>query len=264
MASSTRSRTFCVRAVACLVLAGTGPTVASAEPPPLPRDSPPALVIDPERPARPPEGPPDLAEDRRDRKVPARPPASSRSVAGAPLPDRAHGMARPEPVGQEWRVVPRALLAVPRAALEIAGAPVRGALWTYERYQLGPRAYSIFFNDAGTMGLYPVGSIETDFGLTAGARFIHRDLFGERERLSLRTSFGGLYDQQYTAQLSTGERLGRVRLDGEGEYEIEPREKFFGIGNGDEVAAVAAPVDPYADEAAIDTRFRERVGRVSG
>lgn len=249
-------------ALAGALLAAGAAQVARAEPPPaVPPDLPAAIV---EQPKGRWELPLEPGRDRREGAVPERPPASSRSVAGAPLPDQAQGMAVSEPEGQTLRAVASVLLVVPRSALEVTGAPVRGALWVYDRYQLSARAREIFFNDAGTMGLYPVGSVESDFGLTAGARFIHRDLFGARERLSMRTSFGGLYNQQYTAQISTGDRLGPVRLDGEGEYEIEPRERFFGIGNGDEVAAVTAPVDPYVDPAAVDSRFRERVGRVYG
>jgi hypothetical protein len=222
------------------------------------------VTIDPERPVRPSELPPDTIPELEPTGTPVKPKPTSRSVAGAPLPDRAHGMSRAEPSRDGWRLVGRGLLFFPRVALEVVNAPVRGALWSYDRYQLGPRAKDIFFNDAGTVGLYPVANFESGFGITGGARFIARDLFGERESFSMRASFGGLYNQQYVASATTGDRLGPLKLSTDGEYEIEPRQRFFGVGNGDEVDELAMPVDPYTDPAAIDSRFRQRTGRVLG
>ena len=210
--------------------------------------------------------------DRRPDRAPAPPdeereePIDAADTRHAPPPDQASGVARRpgESTGNRLRVIPRALLFVPRLALEVVNAPVRGAFWVYDRYELNARARDIFFNDAGTVGLYPVADVTSGFGFTGGARFIHRDLFGEGERLSMRASFGGLYQQQYIASVHTGDRLGsRLRLEAEGEYEIDPRERFFGIGNGDETE-IAAPVDPYEAELAADTRFRQNVGRVFG
>jgi hypothetical protein len=203
--------------------------------------------------------------------LPARPDAEqrvdARTAARAPLPEQASGIARGEPdsASTRWRVVPRVLLFLPRVALEVVDAPIRGALWTYDRFSLRERARDVFLNEDGSAGLYPVFAINTDYGVTGGARFVHRDIFGEHERLSLRASYGGLYNQQYTAGLSTGDRLGaRFGVDGEAEYEIAPRERFFGIGNGDEVEMLPAPIDPYDDPSAIDSRFRQHVGRVFG
>jgi hypothetical protein len=235
------------------------------------RVAPPDLMgsIDTDRPVRPWELPPDTIPDLRPgpgrRPRPPAPPTSA-SVARAPLPDRASGIAREEPAGagERLRVVPRALLFAPRLAIEVAGAPLRGGLYAYDRYEVNARARDIFWNDTGTVGLYPVFDLQTDYGLTAGARFIHRDLFGEREKLSLRASWGGIYNQQYTGSLSSGDRLGPLHLEGKAEYEIDPRERFFGIGNGDPIESVPAPIDPYRDPAALDSRFRQRVARGIG
>ena len=228
---------------------------------------PPGVIgaVDTDRPVRPWELPPDtIPRTDPDRRAPAEPaPHTSASVARAPLPQHAGGIARGEPrtLGEKLTFVPRALLFVPRLAVEVASAPVRGALYAYDRYQVSARARDIFWNDAGTVGLYPVFDIQTDYGVTAGARLIHRDLFGEREKLTMRASFGGIYNQQYTASIASGDRFGPLRLEGKGEYEIDPRERFFGIGNGDEVDSVPAPVDPYSDPSAVDSRFRQRVAR---
>lgn len=237
-----------------------------------PRVLPPGVIgaVETDTPVRPWELPPDtIPELAPKQEKPAEPTErTSQSVADAPPADQASGVARGESrsTGEKLRFVPRALLFVPRIALEVAGAPLRASLYAWDRYEVQARAKEVFWNDTGTVGLYPVFDLQTDYGLTGGARFIHRDLFGEMERLSMRASFGGIYNQQYSASLSSGDRFGPLRLEAKGEYEIDPRERFFGIGNGDEVAAgeMPAPVDPYADPTAIDSRFRQRVARGFG
>ena len=191
----------------------------------------------------------------------------AKAVARAPLPDQASGVARgePETSANQLRILPRILLFPARVAVEVVDAPVRGALYVYDRYQLKARARDIFFNEDGTVGFYPVADVNSDYGFTGGARFIARDLFGEREQVSLRTSFGGRYNWEASASAHTGDRLSQyVRLSGEAEYQIDPKDRFFGIGNGDEVSMPAAPADPYSGEVAVDTRFRQRVGRTFG
>ncbi|MDQ3336058.1 MAG: outer membrane protein assembly factor [Myxococcota bacterium] len=192
---------------------------------------------------------------------------TSRSVAPAPLPDQASGISEGEPESgsNHLRVVPRVLLFVPRLVVEVVNAPIRGALYVMDRYALGERTKDVFFNDERTVGVYPVGALTSGFGLTIGARFIHRDLFGDREQFSVRASFGGTFNQQYSTELSSGRRFGRrLKLTAEAEYSIVPKDRFFGIGNGDEVAASGMPVDPYAAPIAIDTRYQETATRVYG
>lgn len=220
-----------------------------ADAPPVdapPVDVPPAAVIDPPLPTRP---------------VVVR---TARSLEGAPLPNQVSGMSRrePESIGNNLRIVPRVLLFVPRIVLEVGNAPVRGVLYLFDRYSLSRRVKDVLFNDDGTIGVYPTAGIQTGFGFTVGARFVHKDLFGEGEKFGVGAEFGGTYNQRYSAELSTGTRLGRrLKLSLEGEYEIDPRNRFFGIGNGDEVETTMAPVDPYDDPVAIDTRYRETVTR---
>ncbi len=232
---------------------------------------PPGLIgtVETDRPVRPWELPPDTIPDvhpDRKKKGGAAEQQTAASVARAPLPDQASGVSRGEPrtFREKLKIVPRALLFVPRLALEVVDAPVRAGFYTWDRFQVAKRAHDIFWNDAGTVGLYPVFDLQTDYGVTAGARFIARDLFGDKERFSMRASFGGIYNQQYTASLGSGDRLGPLHLEAKGEYEIDPRERFFGIGNGELVSAMPEPVDPYVDPAAIDSRFRQRVARGFG
>jgi hypothetical protein len=187
------------------------------------------------------------------------------SVAGAPTPEQAPGVAQAEPdtAGNKMRVVPRVVLFPFRVVLAVVDAPMRGGFWLYERYQLRDRFKAIFFNDTGTVGLYPVAFIETGFGLNAGLRFIHRDLY-RKASLKARASFGGPFRQIFALKLGSGELLGdRIELELEAEYEARPKDRFFGIGNGDEVEMVAAPVDPYRNPAAVDTRFRQTISRLS-
>jgi len=226
-----------------------------------------AGVVVTEPPVRPWELPPDTLPYLPPPRPLVEPPArTSASVARAPLPDQVSGISRGESstTGDKLKVIPRALLFVPRVAIEVVGAPVRLGLYAYDRYQVKARAHDIFWNDTGTIGLYPVFDIQTDYAFTAGARFIHRDLFGEHEKLSLRASFGGVFWQQYSGLLTSGDRFGRLHLEAKAEYEVDPRERFFGVGNGDEIEMVAAPIDPYSDPTAIDTRFRQRVARGYG
>lgn len=190
---------------------------------------------------------------------------TSAEVADAPKPGQAPGIERPPEDGQGWRVVPRTLLYVPRGVLWLVDAPFRGSLYLYERYRLRDRWKAIFFNDEGTFGIFPIATYESGFGINAGVSMVHRDLFGDDEDLSLRASFGGRFRQEYSGKFTTGDRLGRTRLELEGEYEIRPKDRFFGIGNNDLADdPPAMPIDPYTDPRAFDARFRQRMTRASG
>lgn len=187
-----------------------------------------------------------------------------RDYSEMPRPDRATGYAiAPTRRSSPALWIPRAILFVPRVALEIVGAPVRGGLWAFDRYQLGERAIAIMFNDERTFGIYPVVFIDSGFGLNAGLRLVHRDLFGSSERLGLRAGYGGRSEQHYEAKLDSGDRLAPLTLEIHGEYAIEPRERFFGIGNADQVDPDPgmAPLDPFVDDEAVASRYRDTSAR---
>jgi hypothetical protein len=146
------------------------------------------------------------------------------------LPGKADGIATPGSRPRRlWLWPLRVLLFAPRLALEIVDAPIRGGLWLYEGYDLGPRTKQIFFNEDGTVGMYPVALVETGFGLNAGLRFVHRDLFGKQEHLNLRASFGGRFQQLYAAKLTSEQRWPFVVV-ARGEFEIRPKDFYFGVG----------------------------------
>ncbi len=191
-------------------------------------------------------------------------PHTAAEAAKAPLPGQATGVAREEKASYPGRAFARVLLYPVRAVMWVADSPLRGGAWLYERYRLRDRWKSIFFNDTETIGLYPAALVETGFGLNIGARFIDRDLFGARESLKMRASFGGRFKQLYSLKMSTGDRFGKkAAIELEGEYEIRARDRFYGIGNGDLVDMVATPIDPYADPTAVATRFRQRLARAA-
>lgn len=179
----------------------------------------------------------------------------------APAPDRASGVvvAEEAPFANTVRVVPRALLFVPRWMLWGFAQPFRGAAYAYERYSLQNRVKATLFNDDGTYGIYPVARYSTDFGLDVGARFVHYDLFGEHERIKLRANFGGRYQQAYGFELRSGERFGKhVSASLESIYERRPDERFFGIGNAPMLTEMPPElIDPSLANTAISSRFRE-------
>ena len=181
----------------------------------------------------------------------------------APLPTQASGVARDESDGgaAAFRWVPRAILFLPRWGLWLAVAPVRGAAFVYEKYQLRERARRIFFNDEGTFGAYPVGFFETNFGLNIGGRLISRDVLGRKEQLRLRASYGGRFRQIYSMKATSGERFGRADIELKAGLEIRPKDLFFGIGNADVSQSPTTPIRALDRDRAVETRFRQEVVR---
>src|SRR5690349_3397872 len=202
--------------------------VAAAQPAP---DAGPPVEAPPEADAGPPTPEPDAApppvEEPPKIEQPAPPQRhTAASVKDAPRPEEARGLTRDEPGPGTGRSVARILLLPVRALLWVVAAPVRGSLWLYERYRLRDRWKAIFFNDEGTVGIYPVAFFEAGF--------------------------------------DSGQLMGDlVELELEAQYEIRPHDQFFGIGNGDLSDGVAAPIDPYDDPTAVDSRFQQTVGRLS-
>lgn len=188
------------------------------------------------------------------------------SAPSLPPADQASGVAVPEaadaPSKALW--IPRAIFFVPRWAFWTVAQPFRLGAWAYEKYSLRARLKGALFNVDQTYGIYPVASYSTDFGLAGGLRFVHYDLFDEKEHLKLRANFGGQYQQAYGFTIDSGERLGAgMKLELEARYERRPSERFFGLGNGERADAPedGALIDPIADDRAVKTRFRETLVR---
>lgn len=209
-----------------------------------------------------PEPAPDEPPEEQSTPSPDHQTHSAADVAGAPRPGQESGVARAESHPEHallW--VPRTLLFVPRLALEVVDAPIRGFLWAYERYDLRDRAYQIFFNEEGTIGLFPVAYLESEFGFNIGVRFIARDVFGAGEGINGRVSFGGRFDRLVSLELDSGERFGdRFELELRGLYEVRPKDKFFGIGNEDTVDD-AMGLDALDRGPAVKSRYRQSIWR---
>jgi hypothetical protein len=182
---------------------------------------------------------------------------SDEDLARAPISTAASGIAEgpPPSLADHLIWIPRVVLFVPRWGFWLAAQPFRLAVWAYGKYQGGGGVANV--DDA--FSVTPTASIGGGFGPQIGARLVHRDLFGERERLTLGASFGGELGQGYRLELASGDRLGeRLRIGLDTRYQRRPNDRFYGIGNGDQVDPAAMPlIDPTMDPTAVDTRFRE-------
>ncbi|MEO0592153.1 MAG: hypothetical protein AAFZ38_01120 [Myxococcota bacterium] len=160
----------------------------------------------------------------------------------------------------------RLLLYPVRGAWWLVTSPLRGLVWTFDRYALGSRFRDLFFNEDGTIGLYPVLLAETGFGLNGGGRFIWRDIGDTGAALQLRAGAGGQFRQRYSAALTTGQIGDVLSLEALGEYQQFPKSRFFGLGNRDEVSFAVVqnrglPIAP--DAAAVSTRYRHDTTRAT-
>ena len=180
----------------------------------------------------------------------------------APRPDQASGIdTDDEP--EATRDVLRALLFVPRAVVWAALQPVRGAVYMYERYDNADKSPSPDSDgEKPRFGVSPVAGYDSQFGWNVGARLHRTNLFGNGERFEGGGYVGGDVRYSVGLGLTTGRRFGAVRLDASSSFERRPREYFYGLGNGNELAtAPAMPLDPTMTEVALSSRFRQDVLR---
>jgi hypothetical protein len=187
-------------------------------------------------------------------------------VASEPVPGFETGRTDPDDRDSTWRIIGRGALFVPRLAIDAVLSPFRGAIWLQDHYHVTDWYDRIFYNDAKTIGLYPTLSVDTTLGVTVGAKFIDKDLFGERESLGLQATVGSRYRQIYALSLGSGKRLGdRFGLQLDAGYERRPHDAFYGIGNGDpaDATTVAAPIDPRTDSTALTAYYRQDRERVA-
>jgi hypothetical protein len=162
------------------------------------------------------------------------------------------------------RVIGRGALFVPKLVVTLALAPERGAIWAYDRYQLKDLFYRVFYNDAKTIGVYPILTYESSFGPKAGVHFEDLDVWGARERIAVDAA-AGIKSYSFLAEgaLRSGDRFGRLELGLDGRFARRPDDPFFGIGNGDTTMAPAMAIDPRVDETAVHTKFRWQEARAA-
>lgn len=250
-----------IRFLFVLVVLAAGTTYAQPVPPDAGVPAADALPADASRPVERPAPPPTTEPTA---PTPTPPTTEPAMQAPAPPPDQASGIAVPEEptLGSRLRWIPRVVFFVPRWTFWTIAQPFRFAAWAYERYSLPARVRGVLFNTDETYGAYPVASYVTDYGFNVGARFVHYDLFGHGERLKLRANFGGEFSQAYGIELKSPNLAERIRGGIEARYERRPRERFFGIGNANELPEPPAmPLDPTLGDAAISSRFRETLVR---
>ena len=190
---------------------------------------------------------------------------TAEDLAGAPPPGSESGRIDPHDSSDSGlRRALRGALFLPRLGTDLALSPVRLSVWAYAHYHLDELYYRVFFNDARTIGLVPTAAFDSGFGITAGGRFVDRDLLGRHEHLSIEAAGGGRYHGLIKAALRSGDRLGdRLAIELDGQYELRPKDPFYGIGNHRDSAPPAVPVDPAVDPTAMETRYRERLVRTA-
>jgi hypothetical protein len=192
---------------------------------------------------------------------PAAAPVTAERVAAAPPPEKAAGIvvARQEPGS---RPVAAVALTPPRLALMIALSPVRLALWAEDRYHVTAVAQDLFWNDARTIGLYPVASWDGGSGFTGGGQLQLTDIAGAT--LSARATGGNREQEFYTVTLGSGRLLGPVTVEVGGHYRDVVRSSFYGFGDSDDISGEpyeegdeppAPPLDPRDGVVGVDAQF---------
>ena len=245
--TEVRTGAACFAVLGTLLAAGRAPTV-SAEPPPgviggTGASAEPPVEPPPENPAEPPP-------------APAPPPElTAGDVAGAPRPDQARGVVQDDrSPARHLLWVPRVVLFVPRWALWIAAAPVRGGLYAFEYYGLNERLRRLFSGN-GPVAIYPSVARESGHGLTYGVGA------GVRRYVRGNFLFAGEVRQVYELRLRTADLLGEdLEIELAGHVQLLDDALFFGIGNRDlEPPPMAGGLDPRA--AAVATRFDQEILR---
>ena len=229
--------------------------VASADPP---ADPP---VVSSREPAR------RLPTEPEPLPVPQQPEPDAAAAGNAPRPLSEGGrIEEEEPTDSVGRQIGRAALYVPKLLFQIITAPVTGAFYAVDRWQLEDRYYRTFYNRDRTAGIVPTATYETGYGLTIGAQAFDNDLFGDAERGVLQATSGFEYRVGLLASIDTGVRFDPVRFGVSGNFDRRPAEPFYGIGNnGDTVSATGQEdINPLVNPTAVSTHYRYQEARAAG
>jgi hypothetical protein len=207
----------------------------------------------------PPPAPPDVPAETDDDE------RTAEDVKGAPVPGAESGRVDGTSEGTSpLRALGQLIMLPPRLAWLVVTTPVRELAYVNERHRIYDRMKGVWFNDEGTIGLYPTLRLQSGFGATVGGRFVHRDVFGHKEKLSFYAGYGGRYREIAQGEFKTGRLFGdRFRLEATGEYEQRPRERFYGLGNNDTGPPPETLLDPTMTDIAVETRYRQRLARAA-
>ncbi|HEY3801056.1 MAG TPA: hypothetical protein VGL61_00560 [Kofleriaceae bacterium] len=221
-------------------------------------DAPVASSKEPAKPG-PAEPPPEPAP------VPQNPSHDAEATAVAPLPGEESGRVDPgEPGDSVGRKTARVVLFIPKVLFEIALAPIEGAAYVEDKYQFEDWYYRMFYYRDRTIGILPTATYVTGLGFTAGAKFIDTDTYGGHEHTVLQATTGGQFRVGLLASADTGNRLGPVRLEVEGNFDRRPTEPFFGIGNEGHLSApTVSNINAFTDPTAVETYFRYQEARAA-
>lgn len=191
-------------------------------------------------------------------------PLTAADVRDAPLPGFEHGRADPiDPGDSMTRRFGRSLLLIPRLSVEVLAQPVRGFLYLESRYNVIERVVSVFFTDDRRIGIFPTVRFDSGFGLNQGVQALLRDVFRKGERISLQAGVGGKYDRFAALDVGSGDLLPRpFTASFAVRYEERIKERFFGVGNADEIRP-SMPIDPLIGDASASSRFEAKVWRVT-
>jgi len=156
--------------------------------------------------------------------------------------------------------IPRLIFAPLRFVIWLVTQPLVELARLNDKHHFVKRFFQLFVSDDGTYGVVPNFFLETGFGLNAGIRVFHHDLFGHGEQLRARAGFGGFYSQHYQFSMSSGEVSSLFEVHGGVRWEARQNDRFYGVGNADRVSVEDAtvPFSPYDRDVAVRSRYRRK------
>jgi len=175
---------------------------------------------------------------------PAREPTTPRAPAPPPDVDHAplpgHESGRTDAIGDGDTTgleVERAALTPARWLLELALAPVHGAITLWGRHRMSHQVGGLDSDGGMSVKLAPLLRVESGHGIagfTGGARAEIHNVLDEHEQIAASAAggAGGYIRQLYTLSLRSGRRFGHAfELGLSGSYEDRPRDGFYGVGD---------------------------------
>ena len=140
--------------------------------------------------------------------------------------------------------------------VRILVAPFRGLVYAEARWKALTKIRKVFVNDAGTLGVLPSVSFNSDLGLNFGARAFIDDYFGAGESVSIGANTGGTTVQAYQLKIDLP-HIGGAPLYARTRVRWEENDGSFFAGLGNPDAHVRDPMLPVT-ATAVATRFSQK------